>query len=285
MCWYTPAERTRIRDHRRSHGTAKRRFRPHSDTPRRCRADSIRQPSDRHLGFLAEGGLDGVLVLGTNGEFPSFELRERLAHAEAAARAASGLSLMLGVGSCALPDVIELVRAARTFGYQSVLLPPPFYFRSAPPEGLIAFFLEVLDAAELPVLLYHIPQVTGIAISRCAARRGRRSPAIRWGQGQLGERGGSGAIHPPGSPGARTWSGTTGCCAGRLRPAAAAASPPRRASSRRWWRRPSGLRPPARTRCRPETARELRSRPGGQGDSPPQGFRRLPNPTTARRSR
>jgi 4-hydroxy-tetrahydrodipicolinate synthase len=119
---------------------------------------------DRHLGFLADGGLDGALILGTNGEFPSFDVSERLALAEAAVRFARGLSLMLGIGSNALPEVIQLVQAARYFGYQSVLVPPPFYFRSAPIEGLIAFFKAVLDAAEIPVLLYHIPQVTGIGI-------------------------------------------------------------------------------------------------------------------------
>jgi len=119
---------------------------------------------DRHLGFLADGGLDGVLILGTNGEFPSFDLGERLALAESAARSPRGLSLMLGVGSNALPEVIQLVRAARHFGYQSVLVPPPFYFRSAPIGGLVAFFEAVLDAAEIPVLLYHIPQITGIEI-------------------------------------------------------------------------------------------------------------------------
>jgi 4-hydroxy-tetrahydrodipicolinate synthase len=120
---------------------------------------------NRHLGFLAEEGLDGVLVLGTNGEFPSFDVNERLVLAEAAARSAHGLSLMLGVGSSALPEVIRLVEAARNFGYQSVLLPPPFYFRSAPIGGLTAFFQSVLEVAELPILLYHIPQVTGIEIS------------------------------------------------------------------------------------------------------------------------
>jgi len=120
---------------------------------------------DRHLRFLAQKGLDGALVLGTNGEFSSFEVSERLALAEAAARFAHGLSLMLGVGSSALPEVIQLVQAARYFGYGSVLLPPPFYFRSAPSEGLVAFFRMALDAAEIPVLLYHIPQVTGIEIS------------------------------------------------------------------------------------------------------------------------
>ena len=120
---------------------------------------------ESHLGFLSDGGLDGVLVLGTNGEFPSFDVSERLAVAEAAARFSQGISLMLGAGSSALPEVVQLVQAARYFRYQSVLIPPPFYFRAAPTEGLIQFFQTVLDAADLPVLLYHIPQVTGISIS------------------------------------------------------------------------------------------------------------------------
>ncbi len=120
---------------------------------------------ERHLSFLSDGGLDGVLVLGTNGEFPSFDVSERLAVAEAAARFAPGLSLMLGAGSSALPEVLQVVQAGRYFGYQSVLIPPPFYFRGAPTEGLIRFFQAVLDGAELPILLYHIPQVTGIEIS------------------------------------------------------------------------------------------------------------------------
>jgi len=120
---------------------------------------------NRHLDFLADKGLEGALVLGTNGEFPSFDVNERQIIAEAAAHSAQGLSLMLGVGSSALPEVIQLVQAARGFGYQSVLVPPPYYFRSAPIGGLTAFFRAVLDAAEIPVLLYHIPQVTGIEIS------------------------------------------------------------------------------------------------------------------------
>jgi 4-hydroxy-tetrahydrodipicolinate synthase len=120
---------------------------------------------ERHLEFLGHGGLDGVLVLGTNGEFPSFDISERLAIAEAAARFAPDLSLMLGVGSCALPEVIQMIQAASHFRFDSILLPPPYFFRSAPAAGLTAFFLEALDAAELPVLLYHIPQVTGVAVS------------------------------------------------------------------------------------------------------------------------
>jgi dihydrodipicolinate synthase/N-acetylneuraminate lyase len=72
---------------------------------------------------------------------------------------------MLGVGSCALPEVRRMVTAAADLGYGAVLLPPPFYFHTAPTAGLAAFVLDVLDGSDLPVLLYHIPQVTGVPVS------------------------------------------------------------------------------------------------------------------------
>lgn len=118
-----------------------------------------------HLNWLRSEGLDGALILGTNGEFPSFSLDERREIAAAAVTADSGLDLILGVGSCALPEALAMVDAADGFGYSAVLCPPPFYFRSAPATGIAAFFLEILERSSLPVLLYHIPQVTGVAIS------------------------------------------------------------------------------------------------------------------------
>jgi 4-hydroxy-tetrahydrodipicolinate synthase len=119
----------------------------------------------RHLRWLAAQGLDGALILGTNGEFPSFACDERRVVAEAAASARSGLQLMLGVGSCAVTEVREMAALAADLGFDSLLCPPPFYFRQAPVAGLAAFFLELLDSTALPTLLYHIPQVSGIAIS------------------------------------------------------------------------------------------------------------------------
>lgn len=118
-----------------------------------------------HLGWLASEGVDGALVLGTNGEFPSLSLDERRSVAEGAVAADSGLRLILGVGSCALPEVLLMVDLGASLGYEAVLCPPPFYFRSASVEGMAAFFLEILDRSPLPVLLYHIPQVTGVPIS------------------------------------------------------------------------------------------------------------------------
>jgi len=54
---------------------------------------------------------------------------------------------------------------AKEHGYQSVLCPPPWYYRNASVAGVATFFKRVLDASKLPVLLYHIPQLTGMPIS------------------------------------------------------------------------------------------------------------------------
>jgi len=121
-------------------------------------------PLARHLGWLAAEGLDGALVLGSNGEFPSLALAERRAVTEAAAAAGSGIQLILNVGSCALGEALELARLAAELGYAGLLCPPPFYFRKAPLSGLDRFLRGVLDATELPVLLYHIPQATGVPL-------------------------------------------------------------------------------------------------------------------------
>jgi dihydrodipicolinate synthase/N-acetylneuraminate lyase len=119
----------------------------------------------RHLRWIADGGVDGALVLGTNGEFPSFSLDERHRVAETAAAAGSNARLLLGVGSCAVVEAVKMARLAGRLGYEAVLCPPPFYYRGAPVGGIADFFRAVLDASPLPVLLYHIPQVTGVPIS------------------------------------------------------------------------------------------------------------------------
>ena len=118
-----------------------------------------------HLNWLADEGLNGALILGTNGEFPSFSWDERRAIAEAAIAARSSLGMILGIGSCALPEVLAMGELAASLGYDAVLCPPPFYYRAASHQGIASFFLEILDRSTLPVLLYHIPQVTGVPIS------------------------------------------------------------------------------------------------------------------------
>jgi 4-hydroxy-tetrahydrodipicolinate synthase len=73
--------------------------------------------------------------------------------------------MILCIGSTALPETLDLARIGAELGYDALLCPPPYYFRAAQLEGLAALFRTVLDAAQVPVLLYHFPRIIGVPIS------------------------------------------------------------------------------------------------------------------------
>jgi 4-hydroxy-tetrahydrodipicolinate synthase len=122
----------------------------------------------RHLKTLADEGCHGALIMGTTGEGPSIGLAEREALLEAALAVASRGSILVGTGTPSLTDTIALTQKTYEFGAQAAVVVPPFYYRSAPTAGLLEYFRRILDHA-VPdgetLLLYHIPQVTGVPIS------------------------------------------------------------------------------------------------------------------------
>lgn len=122
----------------------------------------------RHVAFLRANGCTGVIPCGTNGEAASLSVAERLRVSEAALEAANGMPVVIGTGASALPDAIALTRHAFGSGADAVLVMPPFYFKRPPDAGVAAWYRGLLDAAVPPggrVLLYHIPQTTGVPIT------------------------------------------------------------------------------------------------------------------------
>jgi len=121
-----------------------------------------------YLGYLRAQGCEGIVPCGTNGEAPSLSVHERRLVVEAALADAHGMPVIAGTGAAALPDAIALTRHAFSAGADAVLVMPPFYYRQSPNAGVAAWFQRLFDAA-VPtggrVLLYHIPQMTGVPIS------------------------------------------------------------------------------------------------------------------------
>lgn len=121
-----------------------------------------------HLRQLAEDGSCGVLLMGTTGEGPSLSLAEREAIVEAGREYAGDMMLMAGTGCASLAETITLTRRAFESGAEAVVVVPPFYFKSVSEEGLLTYYRALLDEA-IPggglLVLYHIPQVSGVPIS------------------------------------------------------------------------------------------------------------------------
>lgn len=140
----------------------------------------------RLLQFLAQQGCHGALVLGTTGEGPAFSVAERLAVARAAQAAAPpGFQVLVGTGCANVSDTIALTQAVLALGVTGVVVLPAFYFKNLSPSGVTAYFEAVLQAV-LPtagkVLVYHIPQVTGVGIPPETLHALRaRWPAQWWG--------------------------------------------------------------------------------------------------------
>jgi dihydrodipicolinate synthase/N-acetylneuraminate lyase len=122
-------------------------------------------PLDDYLAFQKAGGIDGLVVCGTNGEGTSLSAAERKRYLEAVIERRGDFTIIAGTGANNLPDTIELTRHAGAAGADAVLVLPPFFFKNPVAQGVADFFRPVLDASDVPVLLYSIPQQTAVPIT------------------------------------------------------------------------------------------------------------------------
>jgi 4-hydroxy-tetrahydrodipicolinate synthase len=122
-----------------------------------------------HTKALLAAGCAGATPFGTTGEGPSFSVDERRTALDALLNAGVSASQLLVSTSCAaLPDVLALTRHAVNAGAAGCLLMPPFFLKGVPDAGVLEFYRRVIDGvadAKLRLVLYHIPQVSGVALS------------------------------------------------------------------------------------------------------------------------
>ena len=128
----------------------------------------------RHARGLIDAGCQGVTPFGTTGEGPSFSVAERRAAVEGLIDGGVPANRILVSTSCAaLPDAVELTRHAVKVGAFGVLLLPPFFLKGVPDQGVIDAYRWVIDQVADPalrVVLYHIPQVSGVGLSHHVIR-------------------------------------------------------------------------------------------------------------------
>lgn len=133
-----------------------------------------------YLGFLAERGCHGALLLGTTGEGPSFFMDERLAIFKAAAEVRQqypDFRLLAGTGTPNLEETVRLSKGAFDLGFDAVVVLPPYFYHQATEDGLADWFGEVIQRA-VPqdgyLLGYHFPAQCGVPIPRGTVSRLRQ---------------------------------------------------------------------------------------------------------------
>ncbi len=119
---------------------------------------------DRLLEHLLEGGVDGVVAVGTTGEGPTVGPQERLELLTLVRRKAAGRFVLAGTGSNSTYTTVEQTLMAKDAGADGALIVAPYYNKPTQ-QGLIAHFTRTATAAGLPVCLYNVPGRTGVSIS------------------------------------------------------------------------------------------------------------------------
>jgi 4-hydroxy-2-oxoglutarate aldolase len=79
--------------------------------------------------------------------------------------AAPGKKLIAGTGAESTAETIDRTKCAAELGYEVALVKTPYYYKPAyKPENYIAHYRRVADASPIPVMLYSVPQFTGVAL-------------------------------------------------------------------------------------------------------------------------
>ena len=117
--------------------------------------------------------ITGYVVLGSTGERVNLDEREYLQVIETARKAVpDAMTFIVGAGQQSTRGTIaEIARAAKS-GAEAVLVITPHYYRSAiTQEALTEHYTAVADASSIPIILYSMPDLTGIKIEPETAAR------------------------------------------------------------------------------------------------------------------
>jgi len=109
-------------------------------------------------------GLGGYLAVGSNGEavYLSQDEQDKVLAATVEAAAEDKL-VMAGTGRESSRETVAATQRAGELGAHCALVVTPCYFKGQmKPERLQAHYHRVAEAAPIPILLYNVPQATGV---------------------------------------------------------------------------------------------------------------------------
>ena len=115
--------------------------------------------------YWIQAGVSGVVANASTGESPYLsrgELQEVLRfvidHID------GRVQVLAGTGAMATRETIELTRDAAKEGADAALITSPWFFRPTE-EELYRHYYTVLNAVDLPVVLYNVPKFTGYSVA------------------------------------------------------------------------------------------------------------------------
>lgn len=135
---------------------------------------------DQNLTFWLSSKLEGIVVMGTNGEFVSLLEREKEELIQYCCHAIAGKKrVVVGTGGNCADETLHLCRISAECGADAALVVAPFYYKSSMTDGALeGYFTSVADRSPLPIIVYNMPANTGVNTSSALLAKLSRHPNI-----------------------------------------------------------------------------------------------------------
>ncbi|WP_283418602.1 4-hydroxy-tetrahydrodipicolinate synthase [Sphingopyxis sp. Geo48] len=119
----------------------------------------------RLVEWQIDEGTSALVPCGTTGESPTLGFEEHYRVIDACLEAAAGrVPVIAGCGSNDTATAIRHMRYAQQAGAAAALVVAPYYNKPSQ-EGMIAHYLALADACDLPIVVYNVPGRTVADIS------------------------------------------------------------------------------------------------------------------------
>lgn len=107
--------------------------------------------------FQIKDGIHGLVPCGTTGESATLSFAEHKRVIELTVQTVAGrVPVIAGTGANSTAEAIELTESAKQSGADAVLSVVPYYNKPSQ-EGLYRHFSAILDAVDIPMVLYNVP--------------------------------------------------------------------------------------------------------------------------------
>ncbi len=127
----------------------------------------------KNIDYYNTFNLSGAVVLGSNGEGPLLSDEESLTLVrQTRKRLSRSKVVIVGAAREATDHTLDFVaRVADQGGDYALVAAPGYYKRSMTEEVLYAHYARVADSSPIPLLIYHVPQCTGLRMSAASIVR------------------------------------------------------------------------------------------------------------------
>lgn len=120
---------------------------------------------------LIQGGMDGILIGGSIGEFFGQTLSQRISVVECAVKTVAGrIPVIAGTAHMNAEEIVPFSNRCLDCGADAVMIVPPFYFAFGDDE-VYAFFSRMAKEIHGKVYLYNFPDRTGYTIGPAVVKR------------------------------------------------------------------------------------------------------------------